>query len=67
MDTSIEILEGPPAESILRVADIRRCDLIVMGNRGQGEVKSLLQEDVPLARRVYGVQRSLTGGPMVRM
>lgn len=26
-----EILEGPPAEAILRVAEVRRVDLIVMG------------------------------------
>ena len=38
----VEVLEGPPADAILRVADIRQSDLIVMGSRGQGELASLL-------------------------
>ena len=37
-----EMLEGPPAEAILRVANVRECDLIVMGSRGLGELKALL-------------------------
>jgi nucleotide-binding universal stress UspA family protein len=41
-DVVIEVLEGPPADAILRVADVRQCDLIVMGNRGYGELASLL-------------------------
>jgi nucleotide-binding universal stress UspA family protein len=42
VDVILEVLEGPPADAILRVADVRQCDLIVMGNRGHGEVASLL-------------------------
>jgi nucleotide-binding universal stress UspA family protein len=42
VNVMVEVLEGPPADAILRVADIRQCDLIVMGNRGYGEVTSLL-------------------------
>lgn len=42
VDVIVEVLEGPPADAILRVADVRQCDLIVMGNRGHGEVASLL-------------------------
>ena len=42
VDVIIEILEGPPADAILRVADVRQPDLIVMGSRGHGEVASLL-------------------------
>ena len=42
VDVDVEVLEGPPADAILRVAEIRKCDLIVMGNRGYGEVTSLL-------------------------
>jgi nucleotide-binding universal stress UspA family protein len=37
-----EILSGDPAESILRVVDVRNIDLIIMGTRGRGEIKSLL-------------------------
>jgi nucleotide-binding universal stress UspA family protein len=37
-----EMLEGPPAGAILRVAETRECDLIVMGSRGLGELKATL-------------------------
>lgn len=37
-----EILEGPAAEAILRVAETRGSDLIVMGSRGLGQITSLL-------------------------
>jgi nucleotide-binding universal stress UspA family protein len=37
-----ELLEGPPAEAILRVAETRECDLIVMGSRGLGELRAVL-------------------------
>jgi nucleotide-binding universal stress UspA family protein len=36
------VLEGPPAEAILRVAETRACDLIVVGSRGLGELKAVL-------------------------
>ncbi len=36
------ILEGPPAEAILNVADARQVDLIVMGSRGLGRLTGLL-------------------------
>ncbi len=42
LDVIPEILEGPPADAILRVADARNVDLIVMGARGLGSVASLL-------------------------
>jgi nucleotide-binding universal stress UspA family protein len=42
VDVIVEVLEGPPANAILRVANVRQCDLIVMGTRGYGEVTSLL-------------------------
>jgi nucleotide-binding universal stress UspA family protein len=42
LNVIVEILEGPPADAILRVANVRQCDLIVMGSRGHGEVASLL-------------------------
>lgn len=41
-DVIVEVLEGPPANAVLRVAETRQCDLIVMGSRGHGELTSLL-------------------------
>jgi len=37
-----EILEGPAADAILRVAETRGNDLIVMGSRGLGQLAGLL-------------------------
>lgn len=37
-----EILEGPPAEAILKVAETHQSDLIVMGSRGLGRLSGLL-------------------------
>lgn len=37
-----EILEGPPAEAILAVAETRGNDLIIVGSRGHGRLASLL-------------------------
>jgi nucleotide-binding universal stress UspA family protein len=37
-----EILEGSPAEEIIKVAEIRKCDLIVMGSRGLGKLAGLV-------------------------
>ncbi len=42
VDVITEILEGPAADAILRVTDVRECDLIVMGSRGHGTLASLL-------------------------
>ncbi len=41
-DCESEILSGDPAETILRVVDIYNINLIIMGTRGQGGIKSLL-------------------------
>ncbi len=37
-----EIMEGPPAEAILAVAQTREVDLIVMGTRGLGKLASFV-------------------------
>jgi len=37
-----EILEGPAAEEIIKVAEIRKCDLIIMGSRGLGKLTGLV-------------------------
>jgi nucleotide-binding universal stress UspA family protein len=37
-----ELLEGPPADAILSVAEARRADEIVVGSRGLGRVRSAL-------------------------
>jgi nucleotide-binding universal stress UspA family protein len=42
IDAIVEVLQGPPADAILRAADIHEPDLIVMGSRGRGELASLL-------------------------
>lgn len=42
VDAETEVLEGPPAEAILRVAEARQADLIVMGTRGLSALTSLL-------------------------
>ena len=42
VDVIVEVLEGPPAEAILNVANVRQCDLIVMGSRGYGTLARLL-------------------------
>ena len=41
-DVRQELLEGPEAESILKIAENSQSDLIVMGTRGLGTVKGLL-------------------------
>jgi nucleotide-binding universal stress UspA family protein len=42
VDVIVEVLEGPPADAILKVTEVRQPDLIVMGSRGQGTLASLL-------------------------
>ncbi len=37
-----ETLEGPPAEAILSVIEVRECDLVVMGTRGLSRLAGLL-------------------------
>jgi nucleotide-binding universal stress UspA family protein len=39
---SDRILEGPAAKAIAEVAEIERCDLIVMGSRGRSDFEGLL-------------------------
>jgi nucleotide-binding universal stress UspA family protein len=42
IDVHEELLEGPPAEAILAVAETRQADLIVMGTRGLSTIPGLL-------------------------
>lgn len=42
VEFSTDIVEGPAAEAILRIAQLEGCDLIVMGSRGLGMVQGLL-------------------------
>jgi nucleotide-binding universal stress UspA family protein len=42
VDVETEVLQGPPGEAILRVAEAHGADLIVMGTRGRGDLTSLL-------------------------
>jgi nucleotide-binding universal stress UspA family protein len=37
-----QLVEGPPAPAILRVAADERCDMIVVGSRGHGQMIGLL-------------------------
>ncbi len=37
-----ELLFAGPAESMIKVADTQKCDLIVMGTRGLGGLRGLL-------------------------
>ncbi len=41
-EVATDILEGPPAEAILTIAEARGVDLIVMGTRGLGRLAGLL-------------------------
>jgi nucleotide-binding universal stress UspA family protein len=42
IDIEEDLLEGPAAEAILSVAEIRKADLIILGTRGMGSFKGLL-------------------------
>jgi nucleotide-binding universal stress UspA family protein len=44
-----QLIEGPAAPAILRVAVEDRCDMIVMGSRGQGQLAGLLLGSVSSA------------------
>ncbi len=42
LDAITELIEGPAANAILNVAEVRQCDLIVVGSRGLGSFEGLL-------------------------
>ncbi len=44
-----QLIEGPPALAILRVAAEDRCDLIIIGSRGHGQLAGLLLGSVSSA------------------
>lgn len=39
---NVEAIAGDPAESIISIAETRKCDLIIMGSRGLGRLAGLL-------------------------
>jgi nucleotide-binding universal stress UspA family protein len=41
-DVETQLIEGPPAPAILRVAAEESCDLIVIGSRGHGQLAGIL-------------------------
>ena len=41
-----DVLEGPPAEAVLHVAEAEKFDLIVIGSRGLGQLQGLLMGSV---------------------
>lgn len=45
-DSELEIVSGNPAEEIIRLANIYKADLIVIGSRGLTGVKRILQGSV---------------------
>jgi nucleotide-binding universal stress UspA family protein len=42
VDIHEELLFGPAAEEIIKIAEVRQCDVIVMGSRGLGALAGLL-------------------------
>jgi len=42
LTVEVELMEGPMAEAILRVAETREADLIILGARGSSSLKGLL-------------------------
>jgi nucleotide-binding universal stress UspA family protein len=42
VDVETELLEGDPADALVRVADARSADEIVIGSRGLGRVRAVL-------------------------
>jgi len=66
LEVTAEILEGPAADAILRVADVRQCDLIVMGSRGRGQVSSLLVGSVSHRVIAHAKAPVLIAKPMVK-
>lgn len=42
IEAELDVLEGPAAEAIIRAAEARDADLIVVGSRGYGQFRGLL-------------------------
>jgi nucleotide-binding universal stress UspA family protein len=68
VDYTIELLEGPAADAIVRVAEARDADAIVVGSRGLGRVRAVLgsvsHDVLHLSDRPVVVvpERSVNGG-----
>lgn len=41
-EVETDLLEGPAADAILSVAEVRKADLIVLGTRGMGNLKGVI-------------------------
>lgn len=49
ISVEIQLIEGPPAPAILRVAVEDHCDMIVLGSRGHGQLAGMLLGSVSSA------------------
>ena len=45
----VQLIEGPPAPAILRIASEEGCDMIVVGSRGHGQLAGMLLGSVSSA------------------
>lgn len=61
MEVVVEVLEGPPADAILSVVQVRECDLIVMGSLLLGSVSYRMLAHAPVPVTVVRAREAETG------